>query len=175
MKVLVCGGRDFKEVSFLEHALNEIDKEVGRISFIINGAAEGADRHSSTWARNHGIHYAEMPALWQYNGKSAGPKRNNAMIECFNPDLIVAFPGGAGTENMVKLGHANNIEVIDLRSANVVTKPEETDYEKFLRNMEVNVGRDLHSKSYWPVPPTTPYIGINAPTYDTATPKDDTK
>lgn len=140
MKVLVCGGRDFNDHGFLEHALNEINKEVGGISFIINGSCEGADRLSSRWAGDHGIHYAEMPALWRYNGKSAGPKRNKAMLECIDLDLIVAFPGGKGTEDMVKLGYANDIEVIDLRDAQVEAEEEEkeTDYEKFLKALDMD-------------------------------------
>lgn len=119
MRVLVCGGRDFQESDFIEYTLNEVRKEVGEISLIINGASAGADYYSSKWAKAHGVFYAEVPALWQYHGKSAGPKRNEKMIEVFNPDLIVAFPGGNGTTDMVVRGLKRDIEVIDLRDADV--------------------------------------------------------
>lgn len=36
----------------------------------------------------------------------AGPIRNRRMLEQGKPDLVVAFPGGAGTANMVRLTEA---------------------------------------------------------------------
>ena len=43
----------------------------------------------------------EMPADWTKHGKAAGPIRNQKMLdEC--PDLVVAFPGGKGTADMVR-------------------------------------------------------------------------
>lgn len=119
MKAIVCGGRKFDNYDFLEHALNEISNEVGGITLIANGACEGADKQSSEWAKRHGIHFVEVPALWDYHGKAAGPKRNRAMIEIIDPDIVVAFPGGFGTADMVERGRKHGLDVIDLRNADV--------------------------------------------------------
>jgi hypothetical protein len=34
------------------------------------------------------------------SGKKAGPLRNQRMLDEGRPDLVVAFPGGGGTEDM---------------------------------------------------------------------------
>ena len=35
-------------------------------------------------------------------GKRAGPLRNQRMLDEGKPDLVVAFPGGGGTKDMVR-------------------------------------------------------------------------
>jgi hypothetical protein len=35
-------------------------------------------------------------------GRSGGPKRNQQMLEEGKPDLVLAFPGGRGTADMVR-------------------------------------------------------------------------
>lgn len=86
------------------------------IELLINGAARGADLLSSMWAQNTGTPYAEVPALWAAFGKSAGHMRNRVMIEQFSPiDLVIAFPGGAGTASMVKIARSLDVAVLDLK------------------------------------------------------------
>lgn len=50
-------------------------------------------------------------------GRAAGPMRNKQMLEEGKPDLVVAFPGGAGTENMVKQAKAAGIRVLRIETA----------------------------------------------------------
>jgi len=38
---------------------------------------------------------------WDELGKKAGPLRNQRMLDEGKPDLVVAFPGGGGTKDMV--------------------------------------------------------------------------
>ena len=42
--------------------------------------------------------------------------RNREMLERGRPDLVIAFPGGPGTANMVKLAREAGIEVIKVRA-----------------------------------------------------------
>jgi hypothetical protein len=44
----------------------------------------------------------EFPANWKVYGRAAGPIRNMKMLLEGKPDLVVAFPGGIGTADMVK-------------------------------------------------------------------------
>ena len=53
------------------------------------------------WAAAHGIKNEVYPALWSTNGKAAGPMRNQYMLDRSYPDLLMAFPGGRGTKDMV--------------------------------------------------------------------------
>jgi hypothetical protein len=52
-------------------------------------------------------------AEWEKYGRLAGPKRNARMLE-WKPNLVIAFPGGAGTSNMVKQANAAGVTVISV-------------------------------------------------------------
>ena len=80
---------------------------------VIEGGARGADRLARLWARARGIHVATVDALWDYYDNGAGPIRNQAMLQ-LRPDVVVAFPGGTGTADMVKRAKAAGIQVIEV-------------------------------------------------------------
>lgn len=102
MKVLVCGGRDYIDYDRVDQVLSAIH-EVAPISKIINGDARGADRLSTRWADEHNrVETWLFPADWRRHGKAAGPIRNQGMLDRTTPDLVIAFPGGHGTRDMVE-------------------------------------------------------------------------
>ena len=49
----------------------------------------------------NGVVVEEFKADWDKFGRAAGPIRNAQMLREGKPDLVVAFPGGRGTANMV--------------------------------------------------------------------------
>lgn len=71
----------------------------------------GADFLAQRWALVRGLASMEFIASWTKFGKAAGPIRNEWMLKYGQPDLVVAFPGGRGTENMVKLADEAGVEV----------------------------------------------------------------
>lgn len=114
MKHLVCGGRDYTNKAHVCSVLSAIHAKRG-ISILIHGAAPGADTLAGEWAMERGIHAASVPALWDRYGPAAGPKRNEAML-LLKPDGLVAFPGGRGTDGMVRLAKNAGITVMDQRN-----------------------------------------------------------
>lgn len=62
------------------------------------------------WAILRGCPVARVPAHWDFYSNSAGPRRNGWMLE-LQPDLVVAFPGQAGTRNMISQAQEKNIPV----------------------------------------------------------------
>lgn len=106
MKVLVCGGRDYKDYKKLDEVLSAL---VG-VELIINGCATGADQMAQRWAFLHQVPYLNVPANWDKHGKKAGFIRNQAMLT-YNPDYVVAFPGGVGTTMMVELSKQAGLTV----------------------------------------------------------------
>lgn len=58
----------------------------------------------------------EFPAKWKMYGRSAGAIRNAVMLSEFQPDIVVAFPGGRGTAHMVRIARAAGIDVIEISS-----------------------------------------------------------
>lgn len=85
------------------------------ISAIIHGAcSSGADDFAGNWARRRLIEETRFPADWKSHGKPAGPIRNQQMIDEGKPDLVVAFPGGRGTADMVAKANRAGVEVIEI-------------------------------------------------------------
>jgi hypothetical protein len=71
------------------------------IACVIHGGANGADYIAGRWAQDTGgIPVEEFPADWNRHGNSAGPIRNQEMLDKGKPDLVVAFPGGRGTADI---------------------------------------------------------------------------
>lgn len=101
-RVLICGGRDLVNRVAFGHAMSIFIQCHGRPRMVIHGAAGGADTMAGEWAREEGIQVVAVPANWKGEGKSAGPKRNQLMLDLLEPDIVVAFPGGTGTADMVR-------------------------------------------------------------------------
>lgn len=113
-RILVCGGRNYNDAAYLNAKL---DKAHNREPFdcIIHGAYRGADTLAQEWAISRGVPELPFPAHWTTRGKAAGPERNQRMIDEGKPDIVVAFPGGEGTADMVDKAYAAHIKVVDLR------------------------------------------------------------
>jgi hypothetical protein len=112
IKLLVCGGRDYTDKSFLWSWLDCFEK-TNVITHVITGGATGADALASAWASERGIQQVIVPANWRVHGNSAGPKRNRAMAE-LKPSLVVAFPGGKGTASMLAIARELNLNVLEI-------------------------------------------------------------
>jgi hypothetical protein len=119
--VLVTGGRDYQN---RRRVFEELDAIHARrtIRLIIEGGASGTDESALQWGASRCIPVVSHFADWQTNSKQAGPIRNGEMLRWWQPHLIVAFPGGSGTANMVAQGKAKGIEVICVGSI-AETKP----------------------------------------------------
>lgn len=111
MKILVCGGRDYNDRTSFYYYMDDIAKLYGRPITIIEGGARGADRMAQEFAKADGYDLETYPADWKKHGKAAGPIRNKQMLDEGKPDLVVAFPGGKGTQNMVEQAKKANIPV----------------------------------------------------------------
>ncbi len=116
--VLVTGGRTYQDRQAVFSALDELHHEAP-IVLIIHGAARGADLFSEAWAKDREVDYRGCPARWKKHGKAAGPLRNRRMALAMNnyqlrgeEVLCVAFPGGVGTANMVKLCEEQGVPVV---------------------------------------------------------------
>lgn len=110
LRVLVCGGRDFQDQAKLWAALDDLTGVV----LVIHGGARGADSLGGAWAVARGIPVEVFPADWAKHRKKAGILRNIQMLTDGKPDLVVAAPGGRGTEDMVRRAVDAGVEVWQL-------------------------------------------------------------
>lgn len=100
VRALVCGGRDYTDRAFLWNVLDGYGPpEIGEI---VSGMAPGADILAAEWALRFGFPLHRFPADWRLHGRAAGPIRNQRMLDEGRPDVVIAFPGGRGTADMVR-------------------------------------------------------------------------
>lgn len=110
MRVLVCSGRNFRDEGAVWHELSRLHAETA-ITEIMQGDATDADSSAAGWAASKRIKCWGIPARWAKFGKAAGPIRNSQMLD-WKPDLVVAFPGGRGTADMIHRAEAAGIRVV---------------------------------------------------------------
>lgn len=101
VKVLVTGGRNFADRDFLFRYLSAFHV-AHPIETLIHGGAPGTDHLADKWAEENEVNSFRYAAKWKTLAKRAGPERNYRMLKESEPDWILAFPGGAGTESMVR-------------------------------------------------------------------------
>lgn len=82
---------------------------------IISGKARGVDSAAIDWAITQWAQWEEYPADWKKYGNRAGPIRNQQMIDEGKPDLVIAFPGGGGTADMVRRSKKAGIPVMEIK------------------------------------------------------------
>jgi hypothetical protein len=115
-RILVCGGRDFSSVAAVYKVL-DIQLRIHRHVTVIEGGAKGADALAANWVKNPGwagtIKHEQYPADWHKHGKAAGPIRNQQMLDT-GIDLVLAFPGGRGTADMIQRAQKAGVEVVTL-------------------------------------------------------------
>lgn len=123
MRILVCGGRNYENKDDVYLALDEIVPRTETdgygnwlpmgVTIIHGGCPTGADRFADDYAVVNWTGLEIYPADWKSHGRSAGPIRNQRMIDEGNPDIVLAFPGGRGTADMVTRAKRAGIMVIE--------------------------------------------------------------
>lgn len=113
MIVLVCGGRTYSDRDAVFEELDLLHHE-RRIDVIVHGGAAGADALASEWAKARWVSEQHYPADWATHGNAAGPIRNAQMLREGTPDLVLAFPGGRGTADMIRQAQAAGVHVQEI-------------------------------------------------------------
>lgn len=123
MKALVCGGRDYLDLKYLEQVL---DLCLGwwKLEIIITGEKDktkrdnqgkiyyrGADTLAHQWALKRKLGTEVYLPDWDTFGKPAGMIRNREMLTIGEPNVVIAFPGDVGTENMITISRKAGVPV----------------------------------------------------------------
>lgn len=112
MRVLVCGGREYGNAEAVRAALDILHRQAKHdCMVVIQGGARGADYLAREWCSLRAVPYDNYAPDWSIHGNAAGPIRNQRMIDEGKPDLVIAFPGGKGTADMVRRAKAAGIKV----------------------------------------------------------------
>lgn len=114
LRIIACGGRDYDDMVTIRRALFALHEGPrGPITLLIHGNARGADQEAGRWATDFKVPCGAVPAEWSKYGKRAGPMRNKQMLGQ-HIDLVLAFPGGAGTSDMKRQARRAGVEVIEV-------------------------------------------------------------
>lgn len=115
MKVIIAGGRDFKDIEMMTAKLdalfiNTTDDPIT----IISGTAVGADRMGELYAALRGYEVERYPAEWGKYGKSAGYKRNEQMAALATHCVVFWDGKSKGSKHMIDIAgnHKLNLRVI---------------------------------------------------------------
>jgi hypothetical protein len=101
MRLLVCGGRHFEDAEMVHRELTRLHWQKP-ISVLVHGGMTGAAIAAEAWARRYGVAVVRYPPNWELYGKKAEGLRSDFMLEDSRPALVVAFPGGRHTADLVQ-------------------------------------------------------------------------
>lgn len=137
INLLVCGGQDYQNRSFVFETLDQLHK-TWKFTSVVHGACgwdggaeksswtpetlRGADRWADEWVEEYNrflfdaygrqvrqsIGLTRYPANWTLYKKSAG-RRRNIQMSYHDIHCGVAFPGNSGTRHMVSILEKKNI------------------------------------------------------------------
>ncbi|NWB98701.1 DUF2493 domain-containing protein [Pseudomonas gingeri] len=113
MRVLICAGRYYLNAAMCRKVL-EAYHQTHTISVLIHGGNQFLGSEIEDWARENGTHLVRYPSNWQRYGKQAERRRNQFMLMDSEPELVIAFPGGSDTEELVAQARAMEIGVLSL-------------------------------------------------------------
>ena len=121
----MTGGRKFNTWGIIKGTLDAIHRKIP-ITTLIEGGATGADERAAGWARNNGIPVLTFPADWEVYGNRAGAVRNARMLRDGDPHLVIAFPGGTGTGDMVLKSIRAGVKTIRVRPDGTLLRVNQT-------------------------------------------------
>lgn len=122
--VLVCGGRDYADV---RGAFTSLGGLLPKPTLIVQGGNKGtrrgkkflpgADLIAAVWAGLMDVPCDEYAVDHAIDGPwpAAGPRRNGRMLRESKPHVVLAFPGGRGTADMMRQARAAHVCVIEVK------------------------------------------------------------
>lgn len=114
MKVIIAGGRTFKDFDLLCKKVDKILSRQDEIE-IVSGTARGADKLGERYAELRGYEVKRFPADWGNHGKAAGYIRNEEMAQY--ADALIAFWDGKsrGTQHMIRTAEEQGLKTRIIR------------------------------------------------------------
>jgi hypothetical protein len=134
VRVIITGSRTWDARFKVDTVLNELyalaDILASPLTIVHGDCPTGADQFADQWAAKHSdVTVQRFPADWKRYSKSAGPRRNEAMVDA-GADMCIGFlrNNSLGTRNALILAKVAKIPtfVIDY-------DPDQPVSEEFLR------------------------------------------
>jgi hypothetical protein len=127
IRVVVAGSRFSKDKEFVWASLDLIHAE-RNIVRLAHGDCDGADKLARDWAISRGIDVRGYPVDWRQfpfgdpRQRALGPQRNALMLKTEHPDLVITFPGGKGTRNLLKQAEQLGLNILEVAQWNKTSR-----------------------------------------------------
>ncbi len=102
MKIIIAGGRDFKDYDLLCRKADKILSRQHEVE-VVSGTAKGADKLGERYADERGYAIKRFPADWGTHGRKGGAIRNEDMA-IYADGLILFWNGmSRGSRHMLEI------------------------------------------------------------------------
>lgn len=115
MRLLICAGRHFADQHLCRQALDAFQR-LHEVRVVIHGGNQCLGAPIEDWAREIGAHLIRYPPNWQRHGKQAERLRNRFMLTDSRPDIVLALPGGADTEELLSQARSQGIRTLSVNN-----------------------------------------------------------
>jgi hypothetical protein len=129
--VIIAGGRNVRLNELQRNALARLLIRFPE-STVMSGGASGADTDGVEVASGLGLEIHVEHADWTTYGRSAGIRRNAVLVKLAlnrGRAVLIAFPGGRGTEDMVTRCRRAGLMVFRVDSSGAIGEPQVEDYD----------------------------------------------
>lgn len=111
-KIIVAGGRDFKDTERLYKILDKFLSNIKDLQLVTGDCPTGADDMVRYYADEKEIDLAVFNADWEKDGKAAGPIRNSKMAQYGHALIAFWDMESPGTDSMIKQARKVGIPVM---------------------------------------------------------------
>jgi hypothetical protein len=115
MRTIIAGSREVYDSAITEKAIRDSGFDV---TTVLCGTCRGPDTHGEQWAKRNNVPVEYYPADWNTFGKSAGPRRNQQMVDKAEALIVVMVPWSRGARGCLAMAKAAGLKtfVVELQA-----------------------------------------------------------
>ena len=124
MRLLVCGGRHYDDADAVRGELDRLHRDQP-LTVLVHGGLAGIGTAAEAWARARNVHVVRYPPNWTLLGSKAEAHRNAFMLADSRPDMVLAFPGGRDTLELLRMTRAAGRPVVHANGGKAMAERDE--------------------------------------------------
>lgn len=114
LRVIVCGSLYYPDKALVWEHLSRLNEQRGPFALLCSEPVTGVAELARSWAKENDVPSHNAFGNPDKFGAAADRIRRTHMIASVQPNLVIAFPGGPETTDLVTKARAAGIEVIEI-------------------------------------------------------------